>query len=220
MSQDQSTSSLASIPYLAFTLALVACGADRGDVGDAGRDDAEADHAPPDSGRPQDAGEPPVPAPAEHRAQAMECSVERADAGPPAPCDADPEQCSGRNAIFCTFPGGIGNRCFEDECTVDEDCAPQDSDLSLPPRPVTVCACDFGTAGRNRCLHGNCRTDADCGANGYCTYGIADCEPGFFCRTPDDECLGHEDCPAGSKCDYLPGAGHWGCSQGCADSYL
>ena len=117
-------------------------------------------------------------------------------------------------------PNPWGTACSYDDCASDDACG------------HTVCLCRETTlpgvtpdpARRTICAgSGNCKVDSDCGGGGYCAPTAAfQCGPdrwdyyGFFCHTPNDECVNDSDCaPQGNAfCAYNPAVKHWACSTG------
>ena len=112
----------------------------------------------------------------------------------------------------CTL--GRFPHCTYDECFTDDDCE------------GTVCLCGGAAmSDANRCIpQGNCRTDADCGAGGFCSPTLGDCGNyggvvGFFCRTPEDECLNDDECVnpderggrRAGQCRFNLAGGRWMC---------
>ena len=101
-------------------------------------------------------------------------------------------------------------KCTYDLCFKDGDC-----------EAGKICQCGGDAA--NRCYaEGNCRTDADCGRNGYCSPTLGSCghysgPVGYYCHTPDDECVNDADCADqfeyGGYCAYNKVSGHWSCSD-------
>lgn len=153
--------------------------------------------------------------PAQHRAVAATCSVDRdggSSAGGSAPVTcgaggAPGQMCTGQNPICCVVPEpGFGNQyyCESDACSTDSDCG-----------ATGVCLCDQGCT-RNACRSGNCRVDADCGSGLYCSPWSTGCFTGFDCHTSEDECADSSDCPSdGTSCSYDPNVGHWRCQGNC-----
>ena len=96
------------------------------------------------------------------------------------------------------------NVCTYDECFADEDC---------PAGIVCHCRGDYG----NACYtEGNCLTDADCGP-GYCSptrYCLQRGFDGYYCHTPQDECIDDSDCQTvdtNGVCAYDAAVGRWIC---------
>jgi len=168
--------------------------------------------------------------PAIHRAAATACDDKRPyfDAGAPAvdgaaagyvSCHTHQDCTNGLNGR-CVGNGHDGWRCSYDECLTDSDCA-RDAGTGSG-----VCACASGfRSDNNICLVGNCRTDTDCGTSGYCSPSLGDCGKyggptaytGYYCHTPDDECVDDADCGGDSGysspyCAYSEINGHWACS--------
>lgn len=162
-----------------------------------------------------------------HRASGSACPADRpasncaVTGGPPVSCTADTECTSGTNGR-CVGNAHDGCRCSYDTCQRDSDCT------SGGP-----CGCRLsgrGSAGANVCLGGNCATDSQCGPCGFCSPTLGDCGDytgtiGYYCHTPQDECVDDEDCSAldagflGQRpyCRYQPTVGRWTCSnQQCA----
>jgi len=166
-------------------------------------------------GEPGMGGEiPPVRVPLRHRAVAEACDRERPpgnvnnDVG--AQCSADEDCTDGENGrciqhreTLCTYDG-----CFDDGAC-----------------DGFACECEGGWGSdHNICLRqGNCLVDADCGEGGYCSPSLGDCGDyggtvGYFCHTPQDECIDDADCggmpgSGGSYCRFNPAVGHWSCDD-------
>ncbi len=165
--------------------------------------------------------------PLRHRAAATTCPTVRPPStceggfGPPGTCTADRDCTTGTNGR-CVGNPHDGCRCNYDVCNNDSDCT-----------MGGACECRLasrGAAGANVCIPGNCRIDADCGERGYCSPTLGSCGDygglaGYYCHTPEDECVDDEDClgvDAGflgqrPYCMFAREVGHWRCSnQGCA----
>jgi hypothetical protein len=159
-------------------------------------------------------------APQNHRANNAQClgvappsdSSCPALAGAPASdCETDSQCASGSNGRCESNGGGpAGCHCSYDTCTDDDAC-----------KTGGPCVC-HGSAylrGGNVCATGNCQIDADCGAGGFCSpslsptscFGLA----GYYCHTPNDQCVDDADCAAGNgtQCMYDVGARRWQCQQ-------
>jgi hypothetical protein len=132
--------------------------------------------------------------------------------GPPVTCHAHADCTAGQNGR-CSGNGHDGWHCTYDQCFADADCS--------GTAASSVCACEGGfRSDNNVCLRdGNCRTDADCGSGGYCSPSLGSCgnyakAVGYFCHTPQDECVNDSDCGGGPwYCAYSPLVGHWKCSN-------
>jgi len=115
-------------------------------------------------------------------------------AGPNGTCAADTDCTEGDNGR-CVQALGQPTFCSYDQCAKDDDCG-----------AASLCECrNPAQYNANGCFHGNCRLDADCGSGGYCspsavtlspncTDGIPIGSVGYFCHTPDDECIDADDC--------------------------
>lgn len=101
-----------------------------------------------------------------------------------------------------------GCRCFT-TCTRDDDCP-----------GAEACLCDMGVRNgwsrsvipteHNQCVAAQCRTDADCDGRG-CGVSFGPCgnAVGLFCRTTDDECVGHAECDG--FCAFDDASRRWMC---------
>jgi len=144
-----------------------------------------------------------------HRETAPVCSNDRPPgsigAGPDGTCVADAECTEGDNGR-CVQRLGQPTFCSYDECSVDADCG-----------AASVCECrNPSVFNANVCVHGNCVLDADCGPSGYCSPSAVTLDPscaegvspgsvGYFCHTPEDECVDAADCgasPESAACIY------------------
>jgi len=163
--------------------------------------------------------------PVKHRASETTCDHTRPSNPSNAPADGDPtrvachshEDCNQGENGRCVGNGHDGWQCTYDNCFADADCA---SSSSAEPR---LCMCEGGVRSDNNvCLPGNCRLDADCGTGGYCSPSLGSCGNyskvvGYYCHTPDDECVDDADCGGGAAsalayCAFMPTIGHWKCS--------
>ncbi|HMJ09811.1 MAG TPA: hypothetical protein VK524_00325 [Polyangiaceae bacterium] len=160
--------------------------------------------------------------PLKHRPSATACDQTRPEpdpmapdaGGPPIECRSHAECTAGINGR-CGGNGHDGWRCTYDQCFADGDCTGADTS--------GVCECEGGfRSDNNQCLReGNCKTNADCGSGGYCSPTLGTCGNytkivGYYCHTPQDECVNDSDCSgAGANwyCAYSPMAGHWKCSN-------
>ncbi len=168
-----------------------------------------------------------------HRAVAKACDGVRPnnepvgipDAGPATPngyvsCYHNAECTAGKNGR-CIGNGHDGWYCTYDACQSDDECGGKSGG--------TICECEGGfRSDYNTCVPSNCHVDKDCGGNGYCSPTLGSCghyskTAGYYCHTPQDECIDDEDCTGqgqfGAKpyCRYEETVGHWKCStQECA----
>ena len=155
--------------------------------------------------------------PNKHRSDADRCDNERST-DVPLPSEETPddfvecrshEECQDGANGRCTGNDRNGWRCDYDRCFEDSECG------------GFVCECGGGfQSDANACLSkGNCLTDADCGSDGFCSPTLGDCGffggvEGYFCHTPEDECIDDEDCGGGSNyCAYDANATRWVCSD-------
>ncbi|CAN5503087.1 hypothetical protein BH09MYX1_BH09MYX1_32520 [soil metagenome] len=154
--------------------------------------------------------------PAVHRAAPPACPTDRPAGNAPVPgtCKTDAECTQGTNGR-CTSVALAPATCSYDACTVDKDCG-----------GAGVCQCrSSAEGGANACRQGNCRTDGDCGVVGkgycspsaveidvYCRSGIPSGSFGYFCHTPEDECVSDTDC-AGlmPACVFDVAKSRWAC---------
>jgi hypothetical protein len=162
-------------------------------------------------------------APAEHRSEAVVCSIDRgsggsgaggaaADGGAANTGGTGGQQCTGLNALYCHVAGYTDSSyCTFDACATDTNCVATDSTLASGLGTLGICWCS-GNCGRNACIFGNCRTDADCKNGKYCSLSLTQCNPTYQCHTPDDECADNTDCDSDMACGYDRGTKHWGCS--------
>lgn len=153
--------------------------------------------------------------PDQHRPVAEVCDDVR---NPPEPYwepSFDANECT----VHADCVNGINGRCFTsramnictyDTCFSDSDCG------------ETVCLC--GGDDVNKCLIGNCQVDADCGPKGYCSPSLGSCGnyggiSGYYCHTPEDECINDSECESESGargspyCAFNLVAGKWMCSS-------
>ncbi len=153
--------------------------------------------------------------PFKHRELAESCSMERPWLLVPSSREgcSEHEDCSDGDNGRCV-PGRDGNVCTYDQCFQDSDC--DDTQWG-----IGVCGCRTvdDSYGANVCLYGDCEVDADCGEAGFCSPSFGNCGyysgvVGFFCHTPDDECINDEDCSGehGAYCAYDRQRGVWACS--------
>jgi hypothetical protein len=152
-------------------------------------------------------------APQNHRTDDSECE------GPPPPpvnctgrqpyegdCDADTQCTAGTNGRCAPEPAGtLVCDCAYDFCVHDSECS-----YGGP------CACNRSGQG-NSCVKGNCQVDSDCGPSGYCspTTSTSECSgvlTGYYCHTPNDECVDDADCgaPPANVCVFQNG--FWQCA--------
>jgi hypothetical protein len=104
--------------------------------------------------------------------------------------------------------------CTYDECFNDGDCG-----------EGLVCRCREGEWAPHICMRsGNCQVDSDCGDSGFCSPSFGNCGNylgviGWFCHTPQDQCLDDEQCGReggggfDAYCAYNPAAGRWMCAD-------
>ena len=165
--------------------------------------------------------------PMNHRAVADACPTTRAagacpypDAGTLTGCSTDSQCTMGTNGRCIQEVRVAACSCSYDQCASDSECT-----------GGAVCACRVnsrGARGANVCLAANCRTDSDCGAQGFCSptldfgCGAYTGLTGYYCHTPQDECIDDGDCagrdagPFGGGmpfCGYSPMVGHWACAS-------
>ncbi len=175
--------------------------------------------------------------PAMHRATAMACSGELAEAGAPISMpDGGPTGPSSTPYPIAQDGSFIG-------CNSDSDCPPcpngqRDHCFGEPSLPsFQYCACDqcnsdqdCGATGAcvcnatgwsnmplgTRCVSANCRVDADCGPGGFCspTPNIERLcySPGYYCHTAADQCVNDTDCGSAEVCSYSSATGAWSCT--------
>lgn len=119
----------------------------------------------------------------------------------------------------CT--SGSDGRCVHAEAPIAECSCTYDACVHDTDCPAgSLCACHgspyVGGQG-NTCTPGNCRVDSDCGSNGYCSpaYDTMTCGGllGYYCHTPDDECVNDSDCTKNDDdvCTFL--SGRWQCAM-------
>ena len=135
---------------------------------------------------------------------------------------------------------GHGNDIGFGECSLDEECVDGENGRCSQHRDIQctydacfddsacggyACECEGGWgADHNICLRqGNCLVNADCGDGGYCSPSFGDCGSysgtvGYFCHTPQDECIDDADCGGepggfGNYCKFNPAVGHWTCDD-------
>jgi hypothetical protein len=136
-------------------------------------------------------------------------------------CHSDSDCTAGSNGRCVAAPRlAVSCDCSYDTCMKDADC----------PQPGGVCECRPEASGQgsiapttpaspaNACLAGNCRVDADC-AGGYCSPSLGSCGNfggvvGYYCHTPNDQCVDDSDCAArgGGDCRYNTTTGAWACN--------
>ena len=156
--------------------------------------------------------------PVNHRPDDSECLQPAApgdcqggsSGGQPGNCGSDSQCTSGTNGRCVEQGGGVlFCACTYDTCADDAAC-PTDQ----------TCACHgstyMGGLG-NTCVPGNCRVDGDCGAGGYCSpsFSTQSCGSlgGYYCHTPQDQCVNDADCGSGFVCNYSTSAARWTCQQ-------
>jgi len=140
--------------------------------------------------------------PERHRSEAVAC-VEQGVAGPAMPCETDADCGVDIPRAHCVLSGGSGY-CTYEWCTQDADCA-----------AGTICECARDGYASTCVSSAGCALDVDCPGS-YCSPSFGDCGPysgtvGYYCHTPEDECVDDADCPGGGYCWYQPAAGHWMC---------
>jgi hypothetical protein len=199
--------------------------ADARSPGDARSQGDDADFSGDDSTTPEDSGlcegtrapGAPLPAPAEHRAQAATC----APSGPVSSLsDAGGVSCT--SAADCNGDAATLNplSCIEGNCTYDECLA----DSDCPGGSLCLCGTDSGGGlirHNNACVPADCHVDSDCGAGGYCSPSRGYCGEvsGYYCHGARDACVDPAtDClcpgaPAANSCVYAPQVGYWVCGQ-------
>lgn len=152
--------------------------------------------------------------PESHREVAMMCD----DVREPSLTMADPNQQVGGGECGsdadCTDGDngrciqGRGQFCTYDTCYADSDCG------------TGVCECGQGV-GNNHCVsQGNCQVDTDCSGGQFCSPSLGSCGPyggvvGYFCHTPEDECVNDSDCTGSSPdahCSFNEESDRWTCS--------
>jgi hypothetical protein len=128
-------------------------------------------------------------------------------------CHSDSSCTNGTNGR-CIETSGGALTCF---CTYDT-CA---NDAACPTGQTCACHGSPYTQGAgNTCTASNCRVDANCGSGGYCSpadnAGSCGSLLGYFCHTPNDQCLDDSDCPTGNGpmvCTYVMSASRWECKM-------
>ena len=135
------------------------------------------------------------------------------DGGPDAACSEDSDCTNGTNGRCIQAPPSRvvqpGLACSYDQCSTQTDC-----------QGGTVCLCrEVTQSNADVCGNGNCSVDSDC-ACGACSPSMGGCIPiisvvGYYCRTPEDECVNDSDCgqPSahGPFCSFDTTLGHWRC---------
>lgn len=211
--------------------ALVACG---GNVVSSTASDGGATSSAIDDGGPRTSVTPPKPVattspsttpptlrvPKSHRPVAVRCDSVRPSIDPNVPdsgagnCNEHADCTAGVNGR-CDGNSHDGWNCTYDECTTDDDCG----------AGAGICSCEGAfRADANRCLSTNgCRVDSDCGGGaGFCSPTLGGCghfdkTVGYFCHTPQDECVDDADCGGpgapGSYCAYDKTVARWKCSS-------
>jgi len=123
--------------------------------------------------------------------------------------DTDTQCTMGMNGRCIPLIGPAGCSCTYDTCTGDSDCM-----------AGQLCACHGGAYAEgqgNTCMPGNCRVDSDCGTNGYCSPtagGGCGGVSGYYCHTPQDQCVNDTDCGGQSgfsSCQWSSGQDRWTC---------
>jgi hypothetical protein len=129
-----------------------------------------------------------------HRATAVACAANPADAGVPA--------CGG------TLP-------VHDACLSDGDCGGGAVCVCESVRLGGPGPCGVPIVVGNECVSGNCRVDADCAAGALCVPDVSLCGgvAGYYCQTPGDQCSSNEECTAqaSGQCTYQPARGRREC---------
>lgn len=145
-----------------------------------------------------------------HRAASVSCIRTRGPGSPgsdPHGCQSDAD-CGGINGRCYTWY--TNNICTFDACFTDADCS--DGKLCECARDETN---GGGSLGHHCVGTGNCRVDADCGANGFCSpsYGWdrRSGSEGYFCHTPNDQCIDDSDCPNSAPCHFNQQSARWEC---------
>jgi len=151
-----------------------------------------------------------------HRHTAVECVhplVGEACKAPktcPAPCD--------------DFGDGVCNTKYVDFCGCQYPCL---TDSDCPADAACLCNGALPAEGggtydyvpSSECVPAACHTDADCApflcavSPGICGYGDVH---GLFCHTPEDECVGDQDCfdkQLGNLCMFEAAEKRWTCTE-------
>ncbi len=200
-----------------FAATLVACGGNVAISDSSANGDGGVVTTPPKPRTPKPET-PPRREPKLHRETAVVCDGVRPLVTPNAPPVGSP--CPGHADCTAGINGRCDNTgrgrwgCTYDECTTDSDCG------------AGVCSCEGAfQSDANRCLTTNgCRVDADCGGGtGFCSPTLGFCgrfdkAVGYFCHTPQDECIDDEDCGGSANtrpgyCAYDKTAARWKCSS-------
>jgi hypothetical protein len=142
---------------------------------------------------------------------------------PPGDCNGPSGNGMCSNDNQCTM--GTNGRCVQmgegvEYCGCTYDTCMQDA--NCPTGDTCACHGSAYTDGEgNVCVPGNCRVDADCGAGGYCspsvdTMGCGGGVAGYYCHTPQDQCVNDSDCGEGGGgegvCVFSTSAGYWQCT--------
>jgi hypothetical protein len=125
-------------------------------------------------------------------------------------CNSDTQCTSGADGRCVESGGGV----LFCSCTYDT-CA---DDAACPTGQTCACHGSPYVGGQgNTCVPGNCRVDSDCGAGGYCSPAFSNMGcgglAGYYCHTPQDQCVNDTDCGGGYACGYSTSAAHWVCQQ-------
>jgi hypothetical protein len=135
---------------------------------------------------------------------------------PEPPACEDDFDCTAAPNGYCVkhfgFLQGIAPFCLY-SCTIDADCDAGMLCACIPDLLLSVA--DDSAVAVGECVAAQCKVDSDCNGGALCVAPTSgDCGPqapsDFHCQSPDDECSGPSDCPAGnhrncrsSRCDTL-----------------
>jgi hypothetical protein len=160
-----------------------------------------------------------LPVPASHRMSGQACDESRPESDLEDPTEGDEcqshEECTEGENGRClrtddfSSTGAKPYKCTYDECFSDADCG-----------NGGVCRCS-GNRGTDAtyCLMGNCSVDSECDS-GYCSPSLSWACPnfpdtaGYFCHTPEDECVNNLECGSQAKCVFAPKEKRWMCVTG------
>jgi hypothetical protein len=153
--------------------------------------------------------------PLHHRTGDQQCSQPAAAGNcsggqPPDSCSSDAECTDAGLQARCINDGPLpGCHCTYDQCVHDTDCG-----------GGKACACHGSTYvydNGNSCVPGDCRVDSDCGTQSYCSPSdnpmSCGALAGYFCHTPNDQCVDDSDCGSNAACAYDAGAKLWTCKM-------